>query len=470
MSLTQPAHVLVVDDDAAATRLLAEVLAREGYAVTTALSVAEAVAALERGERFDAVLTDLRMPGASGFDLLRELRARDADVIVLVLTAFGSAQAAGEAIAAGAYDFVSKPVDLAQLRLTLARALERRRLAIENHLLRKRVAHEEPGDAPRLVGHSPPMIEVMKTVARVAPTLATVLVTGETGTGKELVARLVHGYSPRASARFVAVNCAALAEGLLESELFGHVKGAFTGAVAARPGLFREADGGTLFLDEIGDISPALQVRLLRALQEREIVPVGAESAIKVDVRLVAATRRDLAALVRSGTFREDLYYRLHVVSLHLPALRAHRQDLPGLVEHFLRTLGTRHARGPIGIDPAAMAAVLAYDWPGNVRELENALERAVVLATHDVLTIEDLPPELRRAPSAASAAETATDAAQPEPLLPLEEIERLHVLRVLASVQGNREEAARILGISRRTLTRMAQRWTLPETRVTRQ
>jgi DNA-binding NtrC family response regulator len=440
--------ILVVDDDAPAARLLAEVLTREGYEVTVALSVAEALAALDGGARFAAALTDLRMPGASGLDLVRELKARDPGAIVLVLTAFGNAQAAAEAIARGAYDFVSKPVDLAQLRLVLARALERRQLEVENRALKRR----EGGDEG-IVGSSPQMIEVMKQAARVAPTQATVLVTGETGTGKERVARLVHDYSTRASRRFVAVNCGALAEGLLESELFGHVKGAFTGAVAARPGVFREADGGTLFLDEVGDVSPALQVRLLRALQEREIVPVGAETPVPVDVRLIAATRRDLAAMVRAGTFREDLYYRLHVVTLALPPLRERRQDLPALVDHFLRLTAAKLGRGPIGIEPGAQAALLAYDWPGNVRELENVIERAVVLARHDVLSADDLPLEARREPPPAAANTLAT----------LDEVERRHVLRVLEAVGGNREEAARILGISRRTLTRMAQRWTLP-------
>jgi two-component system response regulator HydG len=448
--------ILVVDDDAPAARLLTEVLTREGYTVTMALSVQEAVAALEAGARFDAALTDLRMPGSSGLDLVREMKARDPAAIVLVLTAFGNAQAAAEAIARGAYDFVSKPVDLSQLRLALARALERRRLEVENRALRRR---EVDGEPERIVGGSPQMIELMKQAARVAPTPATVLVVGETGTGKERVARLVHEYSTRAAGRFVAVNCGSLAEGLLESELFGHVKGAFTGAIAARPGLFREAAGGTLFLDEVGDVSPALQVRLLRALQEREVVPVGAEAPVPVDVRLIAATRRDLPAMVRAGTFREDLFYRLHVVTLALPPLRERRQDLPALVDHFLRLTASRLGRGPIGIEPGAQAALLAYDWPGNVRELENVIERAVVLAAHDVLSADDLPSEMRGGPAPVPGPPRGE-------LLPLEEVDRRHVLRVLEAVGGNREEAARILGISRRTLSRMAQRWTLPDSR----
>jgi DNA-binding NtrC family response regulator len=386
------------------------------------------------------------------------VRGRDPDALVLVLTAFGDAGAAGEAIRAGAYDFISKPYDIATLRETLSRALGRRRLA------RRRVPSEPPAAGPEepdglaLVGHSPAIIDVMKTLARIAPSQATVLVLGETGTGKELVARTIHRYSERAERRFVAVNCSALAEGLLESELFGHVRGAFTGAATARPGLFREADKGTLFLDEIGDISAGLQARLLRVLQEHEIVPVGSEAPVKVDVRVLAATHRDLPELVRQGRFREDLYYRLDVVTLSLPPLRERRQDIPLLVDHFLRTLSSRHGRGPVAIDPEAQRRLLGYDWPGNIRELQNVLERAVLLAEQGVIGPEHLATSVR--PSAAG----LPDVPDAPPLLrPLEDVEREHVVRVLAATGGNREESSRILGISRRTLTRMIQRWGLP-------
>jgi transcriptional regulator with GAF, ATPase, and Fis domain len=315
----------------------------------------------------------------------------------------------------------------------------------------------EESEALALVGHSPAIIDVMKTLARVAPSQATVLVLGETGTGKELVARTIHGYSERSSRRFVAVNCSALAEGLLESELFGHVKGAFTGAATSRPGLFREADKGTLFLDEIGDISPGLQARLLRALQEHEIVPVGSEAPVKVDVRVVAATHRDLPELVRQGRFREDLYYRLDVVTLKLPPLRERRQDIPLLIDHFLRTLSARHGRGPVAVDPEAQRRLLGYDWPGNIRELQNVLERAVLLAEQGVIGPEHLATSVRQ-----STALPETSGPAPSLRL-LEEVEREHVIRVLAATGGNREESSRILGISRRTLTRMIQRWGLP-------
>jgi DNA-binding NtrC family response regulator len=470
MRATEETSVLLVDDDEAACRLLAEVLERDGYRVAAALSVDEALAKLEREGPFDAVLTDLRMPERSGLDLLRIVREREPDALVLVLTAFGDAAAAGEAIRAGAYDFVSKPYDIGALRETLARALGRRRLATASRELRGTSARRAgaPQEGSALVGHSPAIIEVMKTVARAAPTQATVMLLGETGTGKELVARTIHGYSERNGRRFVAVNCSALAEGLLESELFGHVRGAFTGAAGSRPGLFREADRGTLFLDEIGDISPALQARLLRALQEHEIVPLGSETPVKVDVRIIAATHRDIGALVRAGRFREDLYYRLNVVTLQLPPLRHRKQDIPLLMDHFLRELTERHGRGPVAVDPEAQQRLLAYDWPGNIRELQNVLERALVLAEQDVIGPEHLPAEVRPGGGLADAPAPDRSAAAPAPsaLLSLEEIERRHVLRVLEATGGSREEASHILGISRRTLTRMVQRWGLPPRR----
>jgi two-component system response regulator HydG len=460
------AKLLLVDDDEEACRLLAEVLERESYDVVPALSADEALAKVNEGGPFDAVLTDLRMPGKSGLDLLRTLRERDPGALVLVLTAFGDAGAAGEAIRAGAYDFISKPYDIAALRETLARSLGRRRLA---GVRRDRgpaddgAGHGSSAD-PALVGHSPAIIEVMKTLARVAPSQATVLVLGETGTGKELVARTIHRFSERAGRRFVAVNCSALAEGLLESELFGHVRGAFTGAANARPGLFREADRGTLFLDEIGDISPALQARLLRALQEHEIVPVGSETPVRVDVRVLAATHRDLPELVRQGRFREDLYYRMNVVTLTLPPLRARPQDIPLLIDHFLRELAERHGRGPVAVDPEAQRRLLAYDWPGNIRELQNVLERAMLLAEQDVIGPEHLPADLRPARSSPGPSVAAPSAeVAPPTLRSLDEVDREHVLRVLAAMRGNRDETSRVLGISRRTLSRMILRWNLP-------
>jgi two-component system response regulator HydG len=451
-----PARLLLVDDDEAAARLLGEVLERESYRVEIAFTVKDALAALNQRGPFDAVLTDLRMPGSSGLDLLRDVRERQPDALVIVLTAFGDAEVTAEAIGAGAYDFISKPYDIGALRTTLARALDRRRLAIAR---RESGPVTTPTDDdttnPLMVGHSPAVIQVVKTLARVARTQATVMLQGESGTGKELAARMLHRYSDRADQRLVTANCGAMPEGLLESELFGHVRGAFTGAAAARSGLFREADKGTVFLDEVGDVSPALQARLLRVLQEHEILPVGSDQAVKVDVRIIAATHRDLSALVREGRFREDLYYRLNVVSVTLPPLRERAQDVPLLIDHFLRTLAKRHARGPVAVDPAAQERLLAYDWPGNVRELHNVLERALVLAEQDVIGPEHLPANVRGAlPDAPRPPADSPD------LISLAELERRHVLRVLRSTEGNREAAARILGISRRTLTRMLQRW----------
>ncbi len=468
-------RLLLVDDDEEACRMLAEVLARESYEVARALSARDALNLVDHDGPFDAVLTDLRMPEASGLDLLAELRKRDPEALVLVLTAFGDGAGAAEAIRAGAYDFISKPYDLGELRQTLSRALARRQLVARRISSQEERPTPAPSGTGVLVGHSPPIITVMKQVARVAPTQATILITGETGTGKELVARTIHRFSERAERRMVAVNCSALAEGLLESELFGHVRGAFTGAVSNRPGLFREADHGTVFLDEIGDISPGLQARLLRVLQEQEIVPVGAEQPIKVDVRIIAATHRDLPAMVQERKFREDLYYRLNVVTVHLPPLRERRQDIPLLIDHFLTTLARRHGRGPVAMDPAAQSLLLAHDWPGNVRELENVLERALVLAEIDVIGPEHLPEGLRGAPAATATptssalpalsaavgeAGMAGEAGTAAELVSLDELDRRHVFRVLAATGGNREDSSRILGISRRTLTRMIQRW----------
>jgi len=464
-----PARLLLVDDDEAAGTLLGEVLSREGYAVVVAQSAAGAFLAFGQQGPFDAVLTDLRMPEASGLDLLAQLKARDPESLVLVLTAFGDAATAGEAIRAGAYDFISKPYNLDELRLTIARAIERRRFSARRMAQSPDVAARAAALVSRggLVGHSPGIINVMKQVARVASSQATVLIHGETGTGKELVARTVHRFSDRAEKRMVPVNCSALAEGLLESELFGHVRGAFTGATGSRPGLFRDADGGTVFLDEIGDISPGLQARLLRVLQEQEVVPVGSETVVKVDVRVIAAAHRDLALMVREGRFREDLYYRLSVVTITLPPLRERRQDIPLLIDHFLTTLATRHSRGPVALAPEAQARLLAHDWPGNVRELANVLERAMVLAELDVIGPEhlaDVVPSGPASPTSSPPTMLAEPAGTSDPvggeLLTLEELDRRHVFRALAATGGNREATARVLGISRRTLTRMIQRW----------
>ncbi len=457
-------RLLLVDDDEAALRLLAEVLERESYEVATALSVDAAVAKFTGQGPFDAVVTDLRMPVVSGLDLLRYVREHDPDTVLLVLTAFGDAVATAEAIRAGAHDLINKPFDIEALRATIARALERRLMAMRHRVDRAPAEAEGlPSETQPLliVGHSPEIIAAVKTLARVAPTDATVLLQGESGTGKELVARTLHRYSARAGRRFVVINCGALPETLLESELFGHVKGAFTGASASRPGLFREAEAGTLLLDEVGDLSPHLQTRLLRALQEKEVVPVGTETPVKVDVRVVAATNRDLTSMVKDGRFREDLYYRLDVVKVTLPPLRERKQDIPLLIDHFLRALARRHRRGPVAVEPEAQARLLAYDWPGNIRQLQNVLERALVLAEQDVIGPEHLAEEVRVALPAPGVPTVPAPEASGE-TEPLAEVERRHVLHVLDLTKGNRQAAAKVLGISRRTLVRMLQRWGL--------
>jgi len=449
-------RLLLVDDDEQACRMLGEVLERQGYEVVRALSVDQALQSIDAGPaRFDAILTDLRMPGSSGLDLVREARQRDPQALIFVLTAFGDAAAAGAAIRAGAYDFISKPYDLTALRQAISQALQRRS---RNASLPHATEGKTKGGGPVIVGNSPAIIEVMKTVGRVSQSQATVLITGETGTGKELIARALHSYSDRSANRFVGVNCSALAEGILESELFGHVRGAFTGAAATRSGLFREADRGTIFLDEIGDISAPMQTRLLRVLQEREITPVGSDSPVKVDVRVIAATHQDLEELVKKGRFREDLLYRLDVVRVELPPLRERQQDIPLLINHFLGELARQHKRDPVALDPEAETLLLRYSWPGNIRELQNVLERAIVLAAQGVIGPEHLPADIQEAASQVEA--VPAQAGPSHPLLPLAEVEKRHVLAVLRETGGNRERAARILGISRRTLVRMLQRW----------
>jgi DNA-binding NtrC family response regulator len=440
-------RLLLVDDDEAACTLLAEVLERESYSVVRALSGAEALERVDRDGPFDAVLTDLRMPGSSGLELLRDLRARDANAIVFVLTAFGDAAAAGEAIRAGAHDFISKPYDLGQLRVTIGRALARSKLASSTRGAPVSPAAALRASEPTLVGHSPAIIEVMKTVARVAPSQASVLIFGETGAGKELVARAIHRYSDRAQRKFVAVNCSALAEGILESELFGHVKGAFTGANVARPGLFREADGGTLFLDEIGDISPAMQTRLLRVLQERVYEPLGGVEPVRADVRVIAASNKSLDALVREGKFREDLFYRVNVVRLELPALRDRREDLPLLIDHLVARFNRLKGRDIASVSDTVLARLMEYDFPGNVRELENVIEHAFALCRGGLIEMAHLPPKLR-------GDEAGLGTRLPSGLT-LAAMERLLIRDALRKHEGNRAASARELGIDASTLFR---------------
>jgi two-component system, NtrC family, response regulator HydG len=437
-----PRRILVVDDEPAARSGLERILAGEGYLVESASNGGEAIECAKR-EAFDAVITDLRMPGMSGIALIGELRELHPHLPVVVATAFGDVQSAVEAMRAGADDYVTKPVDLDTLSLILKRVIERRELEVENGRLRQQLREREGGGLEGLVGGSPAMHALYKTIRQVAPSRATVLVSGESGTGKGEVARALHALSARAKGPFVTLQCAALAESLLESELFGHERGSFTGADRRRVGRFEQATGGTLFLDEVGEIPMGIQVKLLRVLQERTFERVGGNEQVKVDVRVVAATNRDLAADVRAGRFREDLYYRLSVVHLDVPPLRLRGTDVLVLAEHFLRRFGAENHRVIKGFSEAAKRKLQAHRWSGNVRELENTIERAVVLAESDVLDAGMLP--LDEGAAAGSSLRI--------PGASMAEIERHAILSTLEAVGGSTAKAAEVLGISVRTI-----------------
>ncbi len=444
-------RILVVDDDRETCRFMRELLQEPEREIEMA-ETPEAALALLEGGRFDIVLSDINLNAElSGLDLLRAFKARDPEIEVVLISAFGTLETALEAVKSGAFDYVSKPVDIGQVRDVVARALARRARAGEPRPATFPAGRAAPDG---LVGRSGGMLAVYKQIALACASDAPVLVTGETGTGKELVARAIHRHGPRSARPFVPVNCGALPEGLLESELFGHVRGAFTGAVADKRGLFEEARGGSIFLDEIGEMSPALQVRLLRTLELGEVRPVGSPRMTSVDVRVIAATHRDLERAAREGSFRQDLFYRLHVFAIRIPPLRERREDVPLLATHFLAGFATR-GRGVVSLTPAAVAALAGYDWPGNVRELENTLERLAVEARGGTIDVPDLPPAFRERPASLE-----------EPLfagLPsLEEMEKRYLRHVLAAVKGNRSRAAEVLGIDRRTLYRMAERFGL--------
>jgi DNA-binding NtrC family response regulator len=435
-------RVLVVDDEPAQLELMTGFLAKHGFEVRAARDGTEALASF-RAHAADAILTDQKMPGLSGLELLAAVRAIDPGVAVIVMTAYGTIEDAVAAVKHGAADYLSKPLNLDELLHRLGQARDRQHLARENRELRAALAERHRVDG--IIGESGAMQEALSVVARVTGSDATVLIRGESGTGKELIAKALHHASPRAQGPLVRVNCAALPEGLLESELFGHEKGAFTGAVTARRGRFELAHGGTLFLDEIGDLPLHLQVKLLRVLQEREIERVGSSRTLRVDVRLLAATHRDLEALVRAGRFRDDLYYRINVVTVTLPALRERREDIPLLLEHFLGKFATRNGKAIRGLTPEARDVLLRYDYPGNVRELENLVERAVVLTRDDVIGLGDLPLTLT-----ASGTEGAEATSLPAAV---EGLERRLIREALDRAAGVQTRAAEIVGISERAL-----------------
>jgi len=441
-------RILVVEDEEKLRALLLEELAARGFAAEAAGDLASARAALAARE-FDAVLLDVRLPDGEGTDLLREVRAEPGAPEVLIVTGQGSVHAAVEAMRLGAYHYATKPYVLAEVELQLRRAAEKASLARRARAL-GRIALRGEG----MVGESAAVRDLLRLVDRVASADAPVLVTGETGTGKELVARAVHARSPRAAGPFVVVDCGALQEGLLESELFGHERGAFTGAMQSREGLVEVAQGGTLFLDEIGDMTLPLQVKLLHVLQDREVRRVGSNRVRRVEVRFVAASHRDLEALVREGKFREDLYYRIRVVPVAVPPLRERREDIPLLVRHFLGRTRSPDGR-PLAVTARAMAALEAYAWPGNVRELRNIVERMAILAPGGDIDLPQVPPEVRTPGAGAAAAGEGYGAD-----LPLEEVERRHILRVLEACGGNKTKAASVLGITVRTLYNRLDAW----------
>jgi DNA-binding NtrC family response regulator len=444
-------RILIIDDDAALVQTLERGLSKRGLAVSAETSPTRAIELVER-EDFDAVLTDLAMQPIGGIELCERVRALRPDVPVLVLTAFGSMEAAVAALRSGAYDLLSKPIDLDVARHALTRAIETRRLRGELRRLREGGAQ---GALEGIVGESAAMRRLFDTIERVAHSDATVLITGESGVGKELVARALHRHGPRPSGPFVPINCAALPSSLLESELFGHAKGAFTDARSTRAGLFLQAHGGTLFLDEVTEMPLDMQSKLLRAIQERRVRPVGADGEIEFDARVVAATNRDLLDAVERGAFREDLYFRLAVIEIDVPPLRARGADVLAIAHHLLVRAAARTGKDVRGIEANAAHQLVRYRWPGNVRELANCIERAVAMARFDQITVDDLPPRVREiAPND----EAARD--DPTGLVPLETVERRHVLAVLAAVGGRRGEAARILGLDRKTLYRKLERW----------
>jgi DNA-binding NtrC family response regulator len=436
------AHILVVDDEASARSALAELLKGEGYVVETA---GDGFKALGKLEEFSPslVLSDLNMPGMDGVELLRKLKETNPELPVVLMTAFGGVETAVSAMREGAIDYLTKPLNMDELLIVVQRALEQSKLRQEASNLRGQLRERYSFD--NIVGTSPEMQHVFKVVAQVAPSRATVLLTGESGTGKELVAAAIHHHSPRAPGPFVRLHCAALADSLLESELFGHERGAFTGADRKREGRFEQAHGGTLFLDEIGEISLATQVKLLRVLQEREFERVGGGQTIRVDVRVVAATNRDLKEMVAQGRFREDLFYRLNVINLPLPALRRRPSDVPPLAMHFLKRYAEENGKSLASISDDALALLVGYPWPGNVRELENVIERAVVIADGERLEAQHLPPELG-----------ATARRGGAPVIPgatMDDIERYAILKTMESAGGSTGKAAEILGISVRKI-----------------
>lgn len=449
MKATKTANILIVDDDRGHLTSLRTVIRSWGYAVATAEDGLEAVEAVKESP-VDLILMDVRMTAMSGIEALERIKIYNPSIPIIIMTAYSSVESAVEALKGGAYDYLIKPFDFDVLKLSIERACEHAGLKAENEDLRARL--QEDFERPDIIGKSATMKALMDMLAMVAPSEATVMITGESGTGKELIAKSLHYNSARKAHPLVTVNCAALSESLLESELFGHEKGAFTGADRRREGRFMQADGGTIFLDEVGETSPRMQAKLLRVLQEKEIQRVGSEAVLQVDVRVVAATNRDLEEDVQAGRFREDLFYRLNVMNLTVPPLCDRQEDIPLLAQHFLEKYARRNRKTVKGFAPLAMDMLLKYEWPGNVRELENAIERAVILLSGEHITEKQLPLRIvRQHPEHVTAADTAMPAT--DGTRTLEDMEKEAIEATLAATDGNKSETARRLGISRKTL-----------------
>jgi DNA-binding NtrC family response regulator len=447
--------ILIVEDEAKMLRVLELHLADEGFTTHTAPDAESGLKILNR-EKVDLVVTDFKLPGMTGLEFLQAVKKVDAAIPVIVMTAYGNVETAVEVMKAGGSDYLLKPFPLAELSLVIRKELDARRLREENRELREAVGQRY--SYRNIVARSAKMQEVLAMVERVAPTNSTVLLGGESGVGKDLIARAIHEHSRRAAGPFVKINCTAIPENLLESELFGYEKGAFTGATTSKPGKFELADGGTIFLDEIGDVPGATQVKLLRVLQDREFERLGGTKTLKVDVRLVAATNRNLRAALEQGTFREDLYYRLNVVPIDIPPLREHKEDISGLVEHFLERFARESGKPIRGISPAALQKMTGFHWPGNVRELENIMERAVALSSSAVLGVADI-----HLDAASPASSAAAHAFLPEGVT-LEQWEEQMILEALRRANGNKSQAARLLGLSRNALRYRLSKTGIPD------
>ncbi|HEX9264713.1 MAG TPA: sigma-54 dependent transcriptional regulator [Candidatus Binatia bacterium] len=448
----KPGRILIVDDDRAMCQLLIDLLGEEGYETDVAYD-GETALNKSRTTRFDLTITDLMMPKMRGIELVQRLRDIEGGALVLLITAFGTIESAVEAMRAGAFHYVTKPFHNEEILIQVKRALEQRRL--EQELKRLRTEVQARNRFQNIIGQSAAIQRIFETVAQVSDVPANILIEGESGTGKELIARAIHSNSSRASGPFVAVNCAAIPETLLESELFGYVRGAFTDARKDRSGLFREADGGIIFLDEISAMSTTLQSKLLRVLEDKEVRPLGANQSEKVDARVLSASNRNLDELVRTGKFRQDLYYRLNVIRIELPALRQRRDDVPLLVQHFIEKFADGARRKVEGIEADALAALKSYDWPGNIRELEHTIERAVLLGKESRIGLEDLPPNI-----IANGQSSIVLAQSLSRQLTLRDLEREYVAKVLEATNGNKTEAARILGVDRTTLYRKLEEY----------